>query len=380
MSAPAAASPVSSTADALAPVATWTEQVVADTSAVFPVTALAGATARFEPRTREALAEATSTLVRAQQLTGGSKLTPKRAKRIEAAVQEVTTLVADATAVPAGAGANRAERASRSGGRTALPASAGQDGAGAKASTGTAKVREVSAASLAEATDNLSTLIARPATSTASDVVPGPSKREIAAAKARAAAKERAAAEARAAAEEAAERKAEKKAEQKAAAQAKASRAGARSKAPANAAPKLRVVENLAAEAQQYGNGQLPGSLLCGVSFTSDSLRCDAAVAAEKLNAAFRSAFGRNLTVNDAYRSYEDQVAVKATHGALAAPPGTSNHGWGQALDLGGGISTFGSAEYNWMKAKAPGFGWVHPDWAEPTGSKPEAWHWEYAG
>ena len=23
---------------------------------------------------------------------------------------------------------------------------------------------------------------------------------------------------------------------------------------------------------------------------------------------------------------------------------------------------------------------WFHPDWAEPSGSLPEPWHWEYAG
>jgi hypothetical protein len=30
------------------------------------------------------------------------------------------------------------------------------------------------------------------------------------------------------------------------------------------------------------------------------------------------------------------------------------------------------------MKANAGTFGWVHPDWAEPSGSKPEPWHWEF--
>jgi hypothetical protein len=30
------------------------------------------------------------------------------------------------------------------------------------------------------------------------------------------------------------------------------------------------------------------------------------------------------------------------------------------------------------MQANAPRFGWVHPSWAEQTGSKPEAWHWEF--
>jgi zinc D-Ala-D-Ala carboxypeptidase len=25
-------------------------------------------------------------------------------------------------------------------------------------------------------------------------------------------------------------------------------------------------------------------------------------------------------------------------------------------------------------------YGWYHPAWAEPSGSMPEPWHWEYAG
>ncbi|MBL0887636.1 hypothetical protein HGK34_15345 [Myceligenerans sp. I2] len=123
----------------------------------------------------------------------------------------------------------------------------------------------------------------------------------------------------------------------------------------------------------------MPSSLLCSLGFDSgEQLRCDAALAAGKLNRAFRAAFGRNLTINDSYRSYADQVAVAASRGALAAPPGTSNHGLGQALDLGGGISTFGTAEYRWMVANAGKYGWKHPGWAEPGGSKPEPWHWEY--
>ena len=32
------------------------------------------------------------------------------------------------------------------------------------------------------------------------------------------------------------------------------------------------------------------------------------------------------------------------------------------------------------MKANAPAYGFVHPDWAEPGGSRPEPWHWEYVG
>ena len=51
---------------------------------------------------------------------------------------------------------------------------------------------------------------------------------------------------------------------------------------------------------------------------------------------------------------------------ALAAVPGTSNHGWGLAVDLCGGIQNFGTPHYTWMKANAGRFGFLHPDWAEP--------------
>src|SRR5699024_9008419 len=43
-------------------------------------------------------------------------------------------------------------------------------------------------------------------------------------------------------------------------------------------------------------------------------------------------------------------------------------------------ISTFGTAEYKWMKNNAPTYGWKHPAWAEPGGSAPEPWHWDFWG
>ncbi|GAA1848112.1 Rv3654c family TadE-like protein [Myceligenerans crystallogenes] len=134
-----------------------------------------------------------------------------------------------------------------------------------------------------------------------------------------------------------------------------------------------------AAGAGGHTNGQIPPDALCELSFAAGQrLRCDAAAAAGRLNGAFRAEFGRDLSVTDSYRSYAQQVAVKASKGALAAPPGMSNHGWGQALDLGGGIESFGSAEHLWMAANAARYGWIHPAWARPGGSKPEPWHWEY--
>lgn len=131
-------------------------------------------------------------------------------------------------------------------------------------------------------------------------------------------------------------------------------------------------------------SGLLDPSTLCALSWAPHQLlRCDAAAALEQLNQAYRARFGTNISVTDAYRDYASQVAVYAAKPNLAARPGTSNHGWGLAVDLGGGINRFDTVQYNWMKANATNNGWHHPAWAEQRkdgGTKPEAWHWEFTG
>ena len=62
----------------------------------------------------------------------------------------------------------------------------------------------------------------------------------------------------------------------------------------------------------------------------------------------------------------------------LAAPPGVSDHGWGTAADLCGGVQDAGSAEHAWMAQHGPEHGWDQPGWARAEGSRPEPWHWEY--
>ena len=213
------------------------------------------------------------------------------------------------------------------------------------------------AAPSAERIEKVTTSLQRLITKADGDVVvsvkAGPTPEEIAAAK-KAAEERRAARAARAAEREATQ---------------------ARQRAAARAAEAKAMAE----AAQSYGNGQIPSNVLCGLSWVSgEQLRCDAAAALEELNGAFRAAFGRNLDVTDGYRSYGEQVTVAATRGGLAAVPGTSNHGFGQAVDLSGGIESFGTAEHSWMVANAGTYGWKHPAWAQAGGSKPEAWHWEY--
>lgn len=163
------------------------------------------------------------------------------------------------------------------------------------------------------------------------------------------------------------------------AAQQAAERAALEQQQAAERAAMAQQLAAWAASTAGYANGTIPASLLCAPSFAPGELvRCDAAYQLEQLNAAYVAAFGTNITVTSSYRSYASQVAVKAQKGFLAAAPGTSNHGMAQALDLGGGISSFGSAQYNWMRANAPAYGWENPEWARQGGSKPEPWHWEY--
>jgi LAS superfamily LD-carboxypeptidase LdcB len=130
-----------------------------------------------------------------------------------------------------------------------------------------------------------------------------------------------------------------------------------------------------------YSNGQMPASALCPLwGAPGQVLRADAAAAFDRMSKAYAAHFGRPITVTDSYRSYAAQVACREQKGDLCATPGTSNHGWGTAVDLGDGVNSYGTVTYDWLKANSTRFGWFHPSWAEPGGSKPEPWHWEFAG
>ena len=84
--------------------------------------------------------------------------------------------------------------------------------------------------------------------------------------------------------------------------------------------------------------------------------------------------------MTDSYRSYSAQVDLFQRKPGLAAVPGTSEHGWGLAVDFCGGIEDSGSSASAWMRSNAGRFGWFHPSWAEPSGNRPEPWHWEFQG
>ena len=126
-----------------------------------------------------------------------------------------------------------------------------------------------------------------------------------------------------------------------------------------------------------WSNGTIPSTALCSIA-RGHALRCDAAAGYAALADAYRAAFGSPLCITDSYRSLGAQVTAFRTKPALAAVPGTSNHGWGLAVDLCGGIHAAGTVQSAWMAANAARFGFVQPDWARPGGEKPEPWHWEF--
>jgi hypothetical protein len=126
-----------------------------------------------------------------------------------------------------------------------------------------------------------------------------------------------------------------------------------------------------------WANGRIPATALCSIA-RGHALRCDAAAGYAALAGAYRAAFGSPLCITDSYRSIGAQVTAFRAKPGLAAVPGTSNHGWGLAVDLCGGINVAGTAQSAWMAANAGRFGFVQPDWARQGGEKPEPWHWEF--
>jgi len=130
-----------------------------------------------------------------------------------------------------------------------------------------------------------------------------------------------------------------------------------------------------------YQNGRIPATALCPVpSAPALQLECGAATAFDQLNTAFKAQFGQNTGITDGYRSYDEQVQCRLEKGSLCANPGTSNHGWGKAVDIGGccAVNTGAGPAFDWLTTNTGRFGWIHPAWAQAGGSKPEPWHWEY--
>ncbi|HSP37141.1 MAG TPA: M15 family metallopeptidase [Frankiaceae bacterium] len=126
-------------------------------------------------------------------------------------------------------------------------------------------------------------------------------------------------------------------------------------------------------------DGYLPASVLYTQGPLCKAYRQAAGSLVAMLAAARRD--GVNLAPEECYRDYAGQVYWRqywCAHGACgnAAIPGTSNHGWGKAVDLRDqfGELTHSSPGYRWMRAHAGSWGWNQP------ANLGEAWHWEWVG
>lgn len=163
-------------------------------------------------------------------------------------------------------------------------------------------------------------------------------------------------------------------------------------------------------EAIGYNNGRMPEIRMIEVS--GCLLERDAAYTlALMIEAAHLD--GVALSPGDCYRSFEAQraaytkrcpevdrelttydpvteetvvvgyVTERQCSGPPIALPGTSNHGWGRAIDFttnGTATLTCNTAEFGWLNENAGDYGWVHPGWAHCGRSTSEPWHWEWGG
>jgi hypothetical protein len=105
----------------------------------------------------------------------------------------------------------------------------------------------------------------------------------------------------------------------------------------------------------------------------------------DKMAAAFASEFPGSQLGGTGMRTFERQVYFWEKDSSKAAKPGTSNHGWGLAVDIHFFVGNskkkliFGQDEYEWLYANASRFDFENPQWATnpKQGKKAEPWHWE---
>lgn len=151
-------------------------------------------------------------------------------------------------------------------------------------------------------------------------------------------------------------------------------------------------------------NGQLPESTLRR-SVVGVDLRADASRSMDRIAKEFKKKAGIALVATDGYRElsghryaqreiflarYEPRktgggtfgdvrwyngVRYARIRGAAAAIPGTSNHGWGLAVDLGSGINVaFTAKNHLIFAALAKRHGWSNAEGRSVN----EPWHWTY--
>lgn len=150
-----------------------------------------------------------------------------------------------------------------------------------------------------------------------------------------------------------------------------------------------------------FTNGQIPTSSMKLNKNLSKSLQGDAAYlmaeasdALDLMIAAFNVATftgKQKLTFTDGYRSLQRQQALFDKYGSgRAAKPGTSNHGWGIAIDMFWGVRTdmfkdskkrasgYKHPNYKWFLENGWKYGWINPYKLRDNSGTDEWWHWEY--
>jgi D-alanyl-D-alanine carboxypeptidase len=123
------------------------------------------------------------------------------------------------------------------------------------------------------------------------------------------------------------------------------------------------------ADLAMYGNGKIPASALTSIG-SGQQMWTPAARQFQQMSAA-AARDGVTIGVTDSYRTYESQVDLAErkglySQGGLAATPGTSDHGWGRALDL-----KLDSSALAWMRENGATYGFKED---VPR----ESWHWTY--
>ncbi len=124
------------------------------------------------------------------------------------------------------------------------------------------------------------------------------------------------------------------------------------------------------ADLRRYGNGRIPADALTSIGVGDHRLFRDAALAFVRMRSDAAAA-GIDIGVADAYRSFDEQVDLVRrkglySNGGLAASPGSSNHGWGLAIDVD--VDARGQA---WLAENGSRYGFVEDTPREP-------WHWGY--
>ena len=167
-----------------------------------------------------------------------------------------------------------------------------------------------------------------------------------------------------------------------------------------------RFQQQLTIRGRVVKNGEIPPDLLGKTVIGKQAylLEKHAAVKFSELSAAFKAANGVDFVISGPYRTIAvgnaifdwawfnmtgDARKIKTCKGSptyvspntctAAAKPGTSKHGWGQAMDIGN-LGGPGNSRFDWMEKNARNYGWINPAWAKVKGPGYEPWHWEYIG